>query len=320
MQFTHLHALIKGRDQTGLVILKSVVLISCMVYIGFRLVSVKYDLLNISTLFLNQDLQFWLMIGFVISLAPLNWFFEVLKWRSLTSQIQQLNIGEAYKSVLAGITFGFATPRAIGDYFGRMLVFNNKNKPRVILPLLVGRISQILPTLLFGLFGIWVLGNNIELETSMIVIPIILLIITLTFLLGIDELKKIGINISTRFGLKNSRKIDFSLTTIYCVISYSFLRYLIFTLQFIIVMLMFEVEAGIYLITAGITWIFFAKSMIPSFSFLSDLGIREFSAILFFEAFQIPLIPVLAAGLFIWLVNIALPAVVGLLSVQSSKI
>ncbi len=304
----------------ALMLLKSSVLILCSAYIIYRLDSIKGDLLSISTLFVNQHIQFWILMACVMLLAPLNWFFEVVKWRLLTSHIQQLNVSEGFKSVFAGITFGFATPRAIGDYIGRMLVFSNENKSRVIFPLFLGRASQILPTLLFGLIGIYVLANEIELGLSIVVIPIALLGISILALTRFKRIRRAGIKIIAGFGLNNYKTTDISRRTIYQVISYSFLRYLVFSFQFFLVMLMFEVEASSFMIVAGITWIFFAKSMIPSFSFLSDLGIREFSAILYFETFQVALIPVLSASLFIWLINIALPAIAGLLSVQSSKV
>lgn len=229
-------------------------------------------------------------------------------------------MGQAYQSVLAGISLGFITPRGIGDYIGRMLIFKHQNKVRVIFPLLLGRISQILPTLIFGLFGVWVLGTNMELHMTMILPGAFLLFTSLVFLLGYSRVKILFLGLVQRLGFYNLKVDTVDQATILRVIVYSFVRYLIFGTQFLIVMMVFKVEANIFIMMAGITWIFFAKSVIPSFSFLSDLGIREFSAILFFESFHIPLAPVLLASLFIWLVNIALPAIVGLVSVQSAKV
>ena len=61
------------------------------------------------------------------------------------------------------------------------------------------------------------------------------------------------------------------------------------------------------LVLAGITWVFLAKSVIPTFNFLSDLGIREFSAVLFFDSFSVPVEPIVLASLLIWVINILIP-------------
>ena len=65
---------------------------------------------------------------------------------------------------------------------------------------------------------------------------------------------------------------------------------------------------------------FLAKSVLPTFNFFNDLGVREFSAAIYFDALNIASGPVIMAGLILWLINIALPALVGLFFVQQFKI
>ena len=275
---------------------------------------------HFGSIFYNQGLLFWLGLAVIPLLTPINWLFEAMKWNTLTRHIQDHSMKDSYHSVLAGIAFGFVTPRAVGDYFGRMLTFNHKNKPLVVVPLILGRVAQIIPTLFFGVIGILVISMQVNIQTLWYVIPAFLFFGSLIFLLGFNGLKKYLYSLMQHLGWLEAKTNGLKLRDILHVIKLSFLRYVVFSSQFLIAMIVFGVEANFFIMMAGITWIFFAKSIIPSFSFLSDLGIREFSAILFFEAFQVPLVPVLAASLFIWLINIAIPSIIGLLSVQRAKI
>ncbi|MES2732218.1 MAG: UPF0104 family protein, partial [Bacteroidota bacterium] len=56
------------------------------------------------------------------------------------------------------------------------------------------------------------------------------------------------------------------------------------------------------------------------FHFLSDLGVREFSALYIFEFYHASLSAVLAATLSLWLLNILLPALSGSALVWRLKI
>ncbi len=91
---------------------------------------------------------------------------------------------------------------------------------------------------------------------------------------------------------------------------YSVLRYVIFTIQFTLVMMALT-TVPVFVIVAGVSWIFLAKSVLPGFNFLADLGIREFSAVFFFSALGHDTLPVVMASLLIWLINIAIPSLTG---------
>jgi len=56
--------------------------------------------------------------------------------------------------VLAGLSFGFVSPRAIGEYIGRILFFWNDDKIEVITPLMVSRVAQLFPILVFDILGL----------------------------------------------------------------------------------------------------------------------------------------------------------------------
>jgi hypothetical protein len=121
-----------------------------------------------------------------------------------------------------------------------------------------------------------------------------------------------------KYGYNNDRVSRFlwvfrtvPVTRLATILFLSFLRYAVFAIQ---LALAIHVIALVPWSDAfpGTTWILLIKSIAPAFNFLSDLGVREVSAIIYFEKFGYAVIPVIAASLLIWLINILIPTLYGL--------
>jgi len=69
----------------------------------------------------------------------------------------------------------------------------------------------------------------------------------------------------------------------------------------------------------GITSTFLLKSVVPSFTALTDLGIWELSAMYFFSLLHQNKVYVMSASLSLWFLNIALPRLMGLIFVWRLK-
>jgi len=263
----------------------------------------------------KQCAENWYLIVVLVLLMPLNWFLEALKWQKLAQPITQLSTLEALKGVLSGLSMAFITPHGIGDYFGRILLLQNKDRTQLVGSILLGRLMQMLATLLFGGVGIFLLfGVQI---TALYYVLVACLVISLLVLKGI----RFGSNIKWVQKLKYYLGLinGYGFKTLASVLVIALLRYVVFCLQFVLALSIFS-EISSVLKFAGTTWIFLAKSVLPSFNFLSDLGVREFSAVYFFDHFGAPLIPVLVASFLVWLVNILLPTIIGAPLVLKYKI
>ena len=303
MQFTYGGAIIKGWEGVRAV-LKGLVLAACLLFIGSRVLGQQEELLLLVAHIQGLTaFQVTALVG-VILLVPLNWGLEALKWQVLAHPVQSITPRQAITSVGTGLALGFVTPRALGDYLGRMVVFDDANKLKILLPVMVSRSAQLLPTVTFGLIGIGAYLGNLPIGNfASAVLPVLVLIAAVTWVAmrkdvrvskWLSPLKKISVKSWTK------------------VLGYAYLRYVVFATQFIVVLWVMGVDANFYILASGVFWIFLAKSILPSFNFLSDLGVREFSALLFFESYGLPVIPVLSASLFVWVINILLPSVVGL--------
>lgn len=282
--------------------LKVLIILVILVMLYFKLKDQQDLLKEMRSLFiLSFTENKWLLL-LVMLLMPVNWFFEGLKWQVIARKIVLLSKWQAYKGVLSGLTVGFATPHGIGDYLGRIMTIKHRQRFFLIGGLMLGRLSQLGVTLLFGMIGVFYLfGLTSAVGFSF---TILLVLILLTFLFKkIKRIKSIG---------RYFKMIgDYSAGEIVRIMLLSICRYFVFSLQFLIVLFAFLPKFDLVLNIAGITWIFLSKSILPSFNFLSDLGIREYSAIYFFENYQMEILPVLCASLFIWMINILVPTLLG---------
>ena len=327
MQFNYTTSILKERKFIiAWNALKAVILISCLAVILLRVRQdhVKlYDLVaNISKL----PLYGWAGIVLISMLAPINWLLEALKWKFLTRHIEKLSIRDAFRSVVIGLSFGFATPRALGDYIGRTLVFHHDNMLKIILPVSVSRMAQLIPTLMFGIVGISFLINVntnadvLQWWVSGLFVALILIFSGIVLLTKnnhmLPKLKGFGDVV----GRLLQPVSCYSPADLIQVLGFSVLRYIVFSGQFMIALWVFGLHTELFLLFAGVTWILLAKSIMPSFNFLSDLGIREVSAIVFFGAFNYPVLPVLSASLLIWVINILIPALSGVVLAGKTKI
>lgn len=257
----------------------------------------------------------WYLLILLLLLMPLNWLLEAMKWKKLAKPIVHLSIVPAFKGVLSGLSMAFITPHGLGDYFGRILLLQEKDRTKLIGGILLGRLMQMLATLMFGGIGIYLLyGAQF---TTLYYVLVVCVVVSFLVLKGI----KLGNNIKLIDKLKYYLGLinEYRLKTMFAVMLLSLLRYVVFCIQFVIALSIFS-EISSILKFAGTTWIFLAKSVLPSFNFLSDLGVREFSAVYFFDHFGAPLMPVLAASFLVWMVNILLPTIIGAQMVLKYKI
>ncbi len=297
---------IKKSYHTIILLFKLVVLLAMAIFIVVK-IRKQQSLDHFDFVEIRQScIQNWYLFILLIMLMPINWLLEALKWQKLANPIVQLSIFEAFKGVLSGLSMAFITPHGIGDYLGRILLLQKEDRTQLIGSILLGRLMQMLATLLFGGVGIFILfGTQI---TMLYYLLVVCVVISLLILKGI------------RFGNDYSwmRKLryyiglihEYNIQTTSYILLLAIGRYAVFCIQFIVALSIFS-DLSLMLKFAGSTWIFLSKSVLPSFNFLSDLGVREFSAVYFFDHFGAQLMPVLVASFLVWLVNILLPTVIG---------
>ena len=92
------------------------------------------------------------LIGAVVLLMPLNWSLEALKWKLLLKHSAHVTIGEAMRSVLGGLSIGFATPARVGEFAGRVMFLHKGERVDGIYLSAIGGLAQSIVTFLTALF------------------------------------------------------------------------------------------------------------------------------------------------------------------------
>ncbi|MBW3544671.1 MAG: flippase-like domain-containing protein [Bacteroidetes bacterium] len=260
-------------------------------------------------------------------LVPLNWLLEALKWQVLARRVNSAGLARCLQAVLAGLCLGMVTPRSLGDYAGRLLVNGGEEKVRMVGAVLLNRMLQSLSTFSGGIAGvlilIWYLGLWQSEVLAMLLLPGIVGVVAILPLTGAGSTQLI-VWLQQRLGDKLISWIavikEYSPAELLWVNSWALLRYAVFSLQFLFLLWWAGLEGPVVILGAAIAATFLLKTLVPAFNFLSDLGVREFSALLVFSLLEMPHAEIIAASLLLWIINICLPSLAGLTIVLQIKL
>ena len=328
MQYNDIAFLKKGARLNSIgFVLKGIILAGVIFFVVAKLKEHPLHIAMLAQLLGNIFAQkpFWiLLLPFI--LAPLNWLIEAYKWKILVLKIQKVTLFGALKGIITGLSLGFVTPHALGDYAGRIWQLSDKKRLESIGAIMIGRAAQYFATFSFGVVGLMYYLFLPESPSDFFIYSACFF--SLCFFSGLWLFLSFRATFLKLLSFKSLQKIRryFEIITSYSkkevtlVIGLAFLRYGVFVFQFYLLLYLFDVSPDQLFLLAGVFWTFLLKSSIPSFNFLSDLGIREFSALFFFNHFQSNDLLVVLASFALWSINVLLPAVLGLSGLVSMKI
>lgn len=254
-------------------------------------------------------------IIFLTLFVLINWGLEAKKWQILVHKIESLSFIDAYRSILVGLSLGFITPASIGDYAGRMWQLKSDKKAESIGANLLGNGIQFYVSLLFGAISYSIIWGKTLTITDQLIFGLVIFCLFLGIIIYQQRLKFIAFlqKYSWIAPYQNHLNvlIGFNFEDIKQVFWWSILRYLTFSLQFVIVFRIFAIDM-IWIDLWAVSCLFFLfKTIIPSVNFIGDLGIREYSALHFFGLFSVNFSAVILATFCLWFVNILIPVLVG---------
>jgi uncharacterized membrane protein YbhN (UPF0104 family) len=260
----------------------------------------------------------------IILLIFFNWGFEAKKWQILVRKIEDISFIDAYQSVLVGLSLGFISPANLGDFAGRLMKLKSKNRSEGIGLVLLGNGIQFYVSILFGALAYAVILST----KSSKIDQIIFIGVILTLILGVIVFKFRGkiTTFFTKFKIINKYQnhlkalTEFDLSDFKDIFIWSVLRYITFSLQFVLVLSVFQVPLPFLQLWAISCLVLLFKTIIPPINFITDLGVREFSALHFFNLYTVSNTSVLTATFFLWLINILFPVIVGVFLFLKSKL
>ena len=256
-----------------------------------------------------------LKIAVLLVFIFVNWAFEAKKWQVLAQRIEPLSFTNAFQSVLIGLSLGFITPANLGDYAGRIWTLKHKNKTEAIGAILMGNGIQFYVSMIFGVIAYLIIGRKEITIFDQIIFCLLIFTLFLGIFIYAKRLKLIGYLPKKSWLIPYQKYfkvlVEFDAKEILQVFNWSILRYLTFSLQFVILLVMFEVNINLIDLWAISCLVFLFKTIIPTINFISDLVVREYTALHFFGLFSVDTSSVMVATFCLWLINILFPVVVG---------
>lgn len=278
----------------------------------------------------DQSWKFWS----VVLLMLVNWGIEALKWQSLLKPLEQVSYTRAFKAILAGLAFALNTPNRMGEYGGRVLYAADGHRVQAASLSIAGSFSQLIVTMICGCGGLVFLLN---VETAATVaaknqsylfwVKIVLYIIAALSILALLVYFRLGqlfrwLESSPRFAtitrhVAVMKELDNGLLTRVLVLS--FLRYIVFVVQYVLMLQLMQVE-----VTAGqafwlISVLFLLLAVLPTIA-LADLGIRGQASLELFGLFSANKLGIITASAGIWCINLVFPALIGSVLIAGIKI
>lgn len=264
---------------------------------------------------------------------PVNWGLETRKWYLLVNRMQPLSFMKSFEAVLSGLSLAINTPNRIGEYGGRVVYLLPENRLKGVALTIISSISQLLVTLVLGWIALFILKNDLYkvelggthfsglLFTGFQYAVLFIVVLTGVFFFKLEWL----VNLVKRIPLFKEKLsfitvLDNLGTRLYLqILFYSFLRFLVFALQYVLLWQVLQVEIGLWQGFWGIALIFLIMAIIPGFA-IADVGIRGKVAISIVGIFSVNTIAILAGTAGLWLLNLVIPALIGSLLLLTIKI
>jgi len=276
-----------------------------------------------------KQYPFWI----VFILMFVNWGIEARKWQLLMAPLEKFSLSKAFKAIFAGCSITMLTPNRIGEYGGRIMYVQEEHRLRAISLTILGSISQLTITMFMGATGLailkytgivnkasfdnvpWLISDTLFIISVIVTVMLLLLyfrtgFIT-TIITRIGFLKKLATYIAVLDAFSGKQLLR--------ILFLSFFRYMVFILQYLLLLKVMEVDIAYPVSFLLLTVFYLVMAVAPTIGF-TELPVRATASVLIFELFSKNIVGIQAAALGIWLINLVLPAIFGSLLIFGIKI
>ena len=274
----------------------------------------------------------WLIVP-VVLLMLVTWGLEARKWQLALANLQRLSSWKAFKAIFTGSTMASFTPNRTGEYVGRILYVEEGKRLQAVSLTFICSMAQLQVTLYAGLAGLWSFtrsfGSIVNEPQSTIMWMNVLFYVVLTAAAVLTLFYfRLAWCIKVIHRWTGNAKImryvavleDCNATVLLRILSLSGVRYLVFIVQYYLLFKVFGVDVNWWQTLQSVSVLFLVLAILPSFTFLTDLGIRWKAGIEIVQLYSTNTIGIFAAAFTIWLVNLIIPALIGSLLILGIKV
>lgn len=287
-------------------LVKLILFLGVVVLLFFQLSSVK------KSQWISFGVSNWLLIFLGGMLVFANIGIAYKKWK-ITCEVLPVKISSKTRiySFFAGITTGFVTPNMLGNFLGRMFYFPANQRAKVVVLTQFSNFGQFVATLLFGTMALFFVHKNPFFSFDKDLFAFISLGTLLVAFLAFFFFHRFLFVFPQKWNLSVLSEI---LKKKKCyrweILAWSIVRFLIFTIQFTLILWGFIGEINSEII-GGIWVVYLVTLLLPSLVF-GKLGIKESISTLILGSLGVNEVAVFFTSLLIWLINSCLPAIFGL--------
>jgi hypothetical protein len=274
----------------------------------------------------------------LLTLMIINWGIESLKWKLLINQSEAISLSKSYQAVLGGLAVSVFTPNRVGEFFGRVFILQKTDPLKAILLTIVGSFSQLLVTIVAGTAAYVVFAprylSSIMADSTWLVTGFSFTLVTVSLFFvfaffNISALHRISILIPAKYSQRIKNSIDAIASCpkqlLLKTLMLSLLRYLVFSTQFYLAIRLMGLTFTINQCFMVIPVIYLSLASIPTIA-LTELGVRGSVSVFLFGLIagingldSSTALAVVSASTLIWIINIALPSLAGVLVVFRLK-
>ena len=274
-----------------------------------------------------------LQLIFLFVLLCANWGIESRKWQLLMRPIEKVSFLTSVKAVLSGLALSLFLPNGFGEYPARALYMQEGNKLRSVALNIAGSMAQLIITLLAGIISLVYLRNYswqakpqmqdlsvlwLDGIISMVITGTLLLIVAYFRLSWLTQLIiKIPFVHKHRYFIQSLETFHWKELT--RILNLSFLRFIVFVVQYIVVLQLLHVKIDLADAVCTTCVLFLVLAILPTIP-LADVGIRSEAGTQLFGLLTPDVFGIVATTSLIWFINLIIPSIAGSLFLLNVKI
>jgi uncharacterized membrane protein YbhN (UPF0104 family) len=251
----------------------------------------------------------------IILFMFLNWSLEAIKWKLLIAPLEKITFSASLKAVFSGVTVSIFTPNRVGEFAGRVFFLEKADKIQATIRSLIGSLMQLFVTMLAGILGFFILEKKYfdffdlqQFFSEDFLFLLLLVLIALVVIIVFVIIKRKILFLTIAKYIKTFKRYTLKeLNAVFCL---SIIRYIVFSFQYYFALRLFGINGETVILFSLIALTFFVTSAIPTFA-LTEIAVRAGVAVCFFGTISSANSSILAASLFLWIINLAVPAVFG---------
>ncbi|MCX6208684.1 MAG: lysylphosphatidylglycerol synthase domain-containing protein [Bacteroidetes bacterium] len=272
-------------------------------------------------------------VAFAFLLMFLNWGLETKKWQILIKDLEQIKFLKAFRAVFSGQAFALNTINNLGEYVGRVLFLKEGNRLKAVSLTMVGSLSQVLITFIMGFIALFFsrilfhqtgLGNggiNTFLYTGLM---FVLLTCTVLLTMVYYSLSWITKAVEKLWFVKRYAFLiqlveNFTAKDLTKILVLSFVRYIVFVVQYLLLLDVFKVEANPMLLALMVCVFLLILAIVPTIA-LTEMGFRGTISIQLIGMLSTNNAGILFTAAAIWFINRVFPALAGSLFMIGIKV